>query len=97
VCRIIESADHGALSTSSYVQIGPRIPVYDGADAREQQREYNSRQHTTFRCKIRGLPVAQPFDKQNVMNCKEHHLPELELATGQAREALQAILYTILL
>lgn len=30
------------------------------------------------------------------MNCKEHHLPELELATGQAREALQAILYTIL-
>jgi len=34
-----------------------------------------------------------PFE----MNCKEHHLPELELATGQAREALQAILYTILL
>lgn len=31
------------------------------------------------------------------MNCKEHHLPELELATGQVREALQAILYTILL
>jgi hypothetical protein len=29
------------------------------------------------------------------MNCKEHHLPELELATGQVREALQAILYTI--
>ena len=31
------------------------------------------------------------------MNCKEHYLPELELATGQVREALQAILYTILL
>lgn len=30
------------------------------------------------------------------MNCKEHHLPELELATGQVREALQAILHTIL-
>ncbi|KAL3940375.1 MAG: hypothetical protein SGBAC_005078 [Bacillariaceae sp.] len=30
------------------------------------------------------------------MNCKEHHLPELELSTGQVREALQAILYTIL-
>jgi hypothetical protein len=32
-----------------------------------------------------------------IMNCKEHYLPELELATGQVREALQAILYTILL
>jgi hypothetical protein len=31
------------------------------------------------------------------MNCKEHHLPELELHTGQVREALQAILHTILL
>lgn len=31
------------------------------------------------------------------MNCKEHHLPELELATGQVREALQCILHTILL
>jgi len=31
------------------------------------------------------------------MNCKEHYLPELELATEQVREALQAILYTILL
>jgi len=30
------------------------------------------------------------------MNCKEHHLPELELATGQVREALKAILHTIL-
>lgn len=30
------------------------------------------------------------------MNCKEHHLPELELATGQVREALQAIIHTIL-
>lgn len=30
------------------------------------------------------------------MNCKEHHLPELELATGQVREALQCILHTIL-
>lgn len=30
------------------------------------------------------------------MNCKEHHLPELELTTGQVREALQAILHTIL-
>lgn len=30
------------------------------------------------------------------MNCIEHHLPELELATGQVREALQAILHTIL-
>lgn len=30
------------------------------------------------------------------MNCREHYLPELELATGQVREALQAILYTIL-
>ena len=37
-----------------------------------------------------------PFQNQN-MNCKEHFLPELELATGQVREALQAILYTILL
>ena len=37
-----------------------------------------------------------PFQNQN-MNCKEHYLPELELATGQVREALQAILYTILL
>ena len=33
----------------------------------------------------------------DTMNCKEHYLPELELATGQVREALQAILYTILL
>jgi hypothetical protein len=31
------------------------------------------------------------------MNCKEHNLPELELATGQVREALQCILHTILL
>jgi Autophagy-related protein 101 len=31
------------------------------------------------------------------MNCKEHHLPELELSTGQVREALQCILHTILL
>mmetsp|Transcript_10873 Transcript_10873/g.16719 ORF Transcript_10873/g.16719 Transcript_10873/m.16719 type:complete len:140 (-) Transcript_10873:720-1139(-) len=30
------------------------------------------------------------------MNCKEHILPELELATGQVREALQCILHTIL-
>jgi len=30
------------------------------------------------------------------LNYKEHYLPELELATGQVREALQAILYTIL-
>lgn len=30
------------------------------------------------------------------MNCKEHHLPELELATGHVREALQAILHSIL-
>ena len=30
------------------------------------------------------------------MNCKEHNLPELELATGQVREALQCILHTIL-
>lgn len=30
------------------------------------------------------------------MNCKEHHLPELELSTGQVREALQCILHTIL-
>uniref|UniRef100_A0A7S1ZEN7 Autophagy-related protein 101 n=1 Tax=Trieres chinensis TaxID=1514140 RepID=A0A7S1ZEN7_TRICV len=30
------------------------------------------------------------------MNCVEHYLPELELATGQVREALQAILHTIL-
>lgn len=30
------------------------------------------------------------------MNCKEHHLPELELATGQVREALQCVLHTIL-
>ena len=33
---------------------------------------------------------------QSEMNCKEHHLPELELATGQVREALQAVLHTIL-
>ncbi|MGK3749506.1 MAG: hypothetical protein ACI8RD_001801 [Bacillariaceae sp.] len=37
-----------------------------------------------------------PYQNQN-MNRKEHYLPELELATGQVREALQAILYTILL
>lgn len=30
------------------------------------------------------------------MNCKEHNLPELELATGQVREALQCILHSIL-
>jgi len=30
------------------------------------------------------------------MNCIEHQLPELELATGQVREALQAILHTVL-
>lgn len=30
------------------------------------------------------------------MNCKEHYLPELELATGQVREALQCLLHTIL-
>ena len=30
------------------------------------------------------------------MNCKEHHLPELELSTGQCREALKCILHTIL-
>ncbi|GKY96124.1 hypothetical protein MPSEU_000572700 [Mayamaea pseudoterrestris] len=30
------------------------------------------------------------------MNCKEHHIPELELSTGQVREALQCILHTIL-
>ena len=30
------------------------------------------------------------------MNCKEHHLPELELGTGQVREALQCLLHTIL-
>ena len=53
--------------------------------------------HTTCRCKVRGIPIRHPLDRQHVMNCKEHHLPELELATGQAREALQAILYTILL
>lgn len=29
-------------------------------------------------------------------NCIEHHLPELELATSQVREALQCILHTIL-
>lgn len=48
------------------------------------------------------LPGKEPVDCETgtstlTMNCKEHHLPELELATGQAREALQAILYTILL
>lgn len=36
-------------------------------------------------------------NKNISMNCKEHHLPELELATGQVREALQCILHTILL
>mmetsp|Transcript_9782 Transcript_9782/g.12023 ORF Transcript_9782/g.12023 Transcript_9782/m.12023 type:complete len:147 (-) Transcript_9782:653-1093(-) len=30
------------------------------------------------------------------MNCVEHSLPELELSTGQVREALQCILHTIL-
>lgn len=30
------------------------------------------------------------------MNCKEHHLPELELNSGLVREALAAILHTIL-
>lgn len=39
---------------------------------------------------MRGSPYY------SVMNSKEYHLPELELATGQAREALQAILHTIL-
>lgn len=32
-----------------------------------------------------------------IMNCKEHHLPELELNSGFVREALSAILHTILL
>ena len=31
------------------------------------------------------------------MNCKEQRLPELEISTGQVREALSAILHTILL
>lgn len=30
------------------------------------------------------------------MNCREHPLPELELATNQVREALQCLLHTIL-
>lgn len=30
------------------------------------------------------------------MNSKDHHLPELELSTGQVREALQCLLHTIL-
>jgi len=30
------------------------------------------------------------------MNCKEQQLPELELSTGQVREALQCLLHTIL-
>jgi autophagy-related protein 101 len=30
------------------------------------------------------------------MNCKEYNLPELELSTGQVREALKCILHTIL-
>ena len=30
------------------------------------------------------------------MNCREHRLPELELATNQVREALQCLLHTIL-
>ena len=30
------------------------------------------------------------------MNCREHKLPELELATNQVREALQCLLHTIL-
>ena len=38
-----------------------------------------------------------PPPPPRIMNCKEHHLPELELATGQVREALQCILHTILL
>jgi len=35
-------------------------------------------------------------DEEINMNCKEHHLPELELATSQVREALKCILHTIL-
>lgn len=31
------------------------------------------------------------------MNCKEHRLPELEITTGQVREALSAIIHSILL
>jgi autophagy-related protein 101 len=30
------------------------------------------------------------------MNCIEHHLPELELSTGQVRDALQCLLHTVL-
>ena len=43
---------------------------------------------------LAGQTLQFPVKK---MNCIEHRLPELELATGQVREALQAILHTILL
>lgn len=33
---------------------------------------------------------------ENKMNCQVHHLPELETATSGTREALQAIIHTIL-
>ena len=52
--------------------------------------------NTTIRL-CQEIKEAKKKRNNNTMNCKEHHLPELELATGQVREALQAILYTILL
>ena len=55
----------------------------------------HSNSHNSLFILIVCLPSS--FDRADNMNCKEHYLPELELATGQVREALQAILYTILL
>jgi hypothetical protein len=40
---------------------------------------------------------VQLSSASKTMNCKEHHLPELELPTCHVREALQCILHTILL
>ena len=43
------------------------------------------------------IPYPTTHHTIPVMNCKEQHLPELELSTGQVREALKCILHTILL
>lgn len=48
--------------------------------------------------KIIVVVVVSPQNNLTVftMNCREHHLPELELSTGHVREALQCVLHTIL-
>jgi hypothetical protein len=64
--------------------------------------DYASFSTTVFRSSHRfvlSYSSVSPLHLQasGIMNCKEQHLPELELTTGQVREALQCILHTILL